>query len=88
MKRFTFCLLFLLSVPSSFAIKVKIDGGTYDLIRETRTAILLALNPDDNGVANIPSVVTYGDMNFPVTEIGERAFVETHSSPKSSFRTL
>ena len=81
-KIFTLFLALLASIGTMFAERVKIDDLYYNLDASSQTAVVtseLAYNPYWNThitVANIPSSVTYNEVEYSVTSIGEYAFGE------------
>ena len=70
-------LLFVVSClfcTNAFAEAVEIDGIYYNLDTEIKVAEVTK-NPNKyTGKLNIPETVTYNDVTYPVTSIGDRAF--------------
>ena len=80
MKKFYFLfLLTLMPLMTSAAGQVEIDGIWYvlDSISDTKTASV-ASNPNGkySGSIDIPKSVTYGEVTYSVTSIGDEAFYD------------
>jgi len=72
MKKF-FSLLVLMLLPLVANSAVKIDGFLYDLDANTKTAKFTS-GKNRTGETVIPSTVTYKDVVYSVTSIGDAAF--------------
>ena len=75
-------LLTLLPLQASAASQVEIDGIWYSLYSgiDTKTASVIP-NPNGNysGFIAIPESVTYGEISYSVTFIGNYAFCDCNS---------
>lgn len=72
-KNLLFLLLAILPMVAS-ADPVEIDGIYYNLITENKTAEVTS-NPNKySGKVDIPASVTYNDVEYSVTSIGNSAF--------------
>ena len=61
---------------SASAIKFTVDGVRYS-VNDDNTTVTVAGYPSDSeptGNLTIPESVTYGDISYPVTSIGDEAF--------------
>ena len=70
-------MLALVASVNAFADPVEIDGIWYNLVTKAKVAEVTR-NPDHNvhytGAVNIPDSVTYNDIDYSVTSIGDYAF--------------
>ena len=63
---------------SASAIKFTVDGVRYS-VNDDNTTVTVAGYPSDSkptGNLTIPESVTYGDISYPVTSIGDEAFCD------------
>ena len=72
-KNLLFLLLAILPMVAS-ADPVEIDGIYYNLIPKGKAAEVAGIPNDYSGEFVIPSSVTYNDVEYGVTSIGEHAF--------------
>lgn len=80
-KFFTLLLAVMASVGTMFASNISVDGIWYDFDSSTQTATVTYRGDSYDSYANeysgsvtIPSSVTYNEMTYSVTTIGENAF--------------
>ena len=72
-KTFLLCLCLLASI-NAFAQAVEIDGIYYNLVTKAKQAEVTS-NPNNyKGTIKIPGTVSYNNVTYSVTSIGERAF--------------
>lgn len=76
MKKFVAVLALLWLPILANAEKVQIDGIWYNLIEKAKQAEVTSADDETKytGEVSIPETVTYGDMVYEVTSIGEKAF--------------
>ena len=72
-KTILLCFCLLASI-NAFAETVKIDGINYNLVTEIKEAEVAYFITEYRVSVNIPETVTYNDVTYSVTSIGERAF--------------
>ena len=76
MKRnyFVCCLLALLGSLNVQAVSFVVDGISYEAEKDTNLVAVIAGAELYEGAINIPATVRYGDVDYTVTKIGEKAF--------------
>ena len=72
-KALLFTAVFLCST-AAFAESVVIDGITYSVINEAKTATVIQSEPKYSGEIVIPEAIEHNGVTYSVTSIGERAF--------------
>ncbi len=77
-KNLLFLLLAILPMVAS-ADKVEIDGIYYNLVNKAKQAEVTHNSNGYSGEVVIPSSVTYNDVEYSVTSIGEQAFRDCRS---------
>ena len=78
MKRHLFILAMLLLPMMTSAEEVEIDGLWYNLVSKAKVAEVIQYknNQKYSGDIVIPETVTYEDIEYGVTSIGEKAFYD------------
>ena len=74
LKHLLLSLLALLASTNAFAEAVEIDGIWYNLVSKVRQAEVTSNPSKYSGAVNVPATVTYNDVTYSVTNIGESAF--------------
>lgn len=74
MKKTFSVLAFMLVVLTAMAEEAVIDGIKYNLVAKAREASVIPNDPEYSGSVVIPESITYNDVEYSVTSIGERAF--------------
>ena len=77
LKTLLLCLCLFASI-NAFAEAVKIDGIYYNLITKAKQAEVTRNPSRYTGAVNIPETVSYNDVTYSVTSIGERAFFDCY----------
>ena len=73
-KQLLFLFAALLPMLASAQTKVYIDGIRYNLYKETKQAEVILRSNNYIGSITIPTMVTYGGVEYSVTSIGDGAF--------------
>ncbi len=74
MKKYIFSLLLMLAPMLASAYDAQIDGVYYNLDADAKTAEVTSGDSKYTGKVTIPSTVTYNDVTYSVTKIGNWAF--------------
>ena len=74
LKHLLLSLLALLASTNAFAEAVEIDGIWYNLVSKVRQAEVTSNPSKYSGAVNVPATVTYNDVTYSVTSIGNTAF--------------
>ena len=74
MKKKALLLLFIVFTTVAKAVDAYIDGINYSLITKAKLAKVISSDPQLAGSLVIPETVTYNDVTYNVTIIGENAF--------------
>lgn len=72
-----FCTLCLV-VTTALAQKIKVDGIVYKLDEEDLTATLIFVDTNLQGAVTLPEKVTKEDIDYTVTRIGDKAFMQLY----------
>ena len=75
------------NIKKAPADQIVIDNVKYGIDKEANKAIVLGAGEEDIFDLNIPAEVTYEGVNYPVTEIGARAFMQNGTIETITFPT-